>query len=87
MLTNDNILQGNHSPLRTVSPNGEPLKMTSNAHEASSNYGVFIHYKKGVFGHLRGVIFRTALKRTWAGFWTSYRVVFGVHKKSDFCEQ
>lgn len=48
--------------------------------------GVFEQYKKGVFGVHKGVVFRTVLKRTWAGFWTSWRVVFGVHKKGLFSD-
>lgn len=54
--------------------------------EASTNYRVFEQYKKGVFGVHKGVVFRTVLKRTWAGFWTSWRVVFGVHKKGLFSD-
>lgn len=32
------------------------------AREADTNYRVFIHYKKGVFGVHKGVVFRTVLK-------------------------
>ena len=46
--------------------------------------GVFEQYKKGVFGVHKGVVFRTVLKRTWASFWTSCRVVLRVHKRISF---
>ena len=90
MLTNANVMDAQHLMTAIIT---KPYRLrakaikrqVSRAHARQAPMtGVFEQYKKGVFGVHKGVVFRTVLKRTWAGFWTSWRVVFGVHKRDCF---